>query len=85
MLKYVEDPYFVTKLQIFKFKSLRVQGTILSTIDLLTKQKLSIRKQADGLKDLYNDEFSLNAWDEHSTPLLAWRGLYTLAIIGRKA
>lgn len=29
MLKYVEDPYFVTKLQIFKFKSFRVQGIIL--------------------------------------------------------
>lgn len=54
-----------------------------SNPSILTEQNPSIRKQAHCFKDLYNDEFSLNAWDEHSKPLLAlrFRGVYTWAVM----
>ena len=56
-----------------------------SNPSILAQQNLSIRKQAHCFKDLYNDEFSLNTWDEHSMLLLAWRNVYTEAIVGRNA
>lgn len=50
---------------------------------ILTKQNLSIRKQAHCLKDSSNDEFSLNAWDVSLRPLSALLTVCSEASIGR--